>query len=142
MVAGIAAPNPSGIPGFNEAFVTNAGVGGGSANAVPLKSWYNVVLNVSNSGDSLMLPPAAPTMQVLVMNYSGQFPNTTANPTTVFGNVNADGTIDTIAAANGAQGTAGVSIPANAIGLFFCITGQTGFTNEPTPGQWQYKILT
>lgn len=142
MVMGIAAPNPSGIPGFNEAFNTSAGAGGGAANAVPLKSWYNIVLNVNSAGDSLMLPPAAPTMQILVMNYSGQFPNTNANACTVFGNVNADGTMDTIANATGVQGTAGVSVPANAVGLFFVVTGQTGFTNEPIAGQWQYKILT
>lgn len=141
MVMGIAAPNPSGIPGFNEAFVTQAGVGGGIANAIPLKSWYNVVLNVLNAGDSLSLPPAAPTMQILVMNYSGQFPNTTANAATVFGNVSPEGVQDTIANATGVQGTAGVSVPANAVGLFFVVTGQTGFTNEPTAGQWQYKIL-
>lgn len=142
MVAGIAAPNPSGIPGFNEAFNTQAGVGGGVQNAVPLKSWYNIVLNVINAGDSLMLPPAAPSMQVLVMNYSGQFPGTAANACTVFGNVSAEGVQDTVANATGVQGTAGTSVPANAIGLFFVIVPQSGFTNEPNAGQWQYKILT
>jgi hypothetical protein len=140
MVAGIAAPNPSGIPGFNEAFVTNAG-GSGVANAVPLKSWYNIVLSAPTAGGALMLPPAAPTLQVLVINNSGQFPNTVGNDVTVFGNVNAEGTQDTVADATGVQGTAGTDIPANAVGLFFCVTPQAGFTNEPIAGQWQFKVL-
>jgi hypothetical protein len=141
MVAGIAAPNPSGIPGFNEAFILNAG-GQGAINAAPLKSWYNVVVNVAASNDAVMLPPAAPSMQVLVINNSGQFPNTTANTAMVFGNINAEGTQDTIANATGVQGTTGVAVPANAIGLFFVLTGQVGFTNEPLAGTWQFKILT
>jgi hypothetical protein len=140
MVAGIAAPNPSGIPGFNEAYITNAG-GVGVANAVPLKSWYNIILSVPTAAGAVMLPPAAPTMQVLVLNNSGQFPNTVAGSVTVFGNVNDEGQQDTIANATGVQGTTGVAVAANAVGLFFVVTPQAGFTNEPVAGQWQYKVL-
>jgi len=140
MVAGIAAPNPSGIPGFNEAYIVNAG-GVGAANAAPLKSWYNIVLSVPTANGAVMLPPAAPTLQVLVMNNSGKFPDTVAGTCVVFGNINPTGQQDTIADATGVQGTAGTAVPANAVGLFFVVTPQAGFTNEPIAGQWQFKIL-
>jgi hypothetical protein len=140
MVAGIASPNPSGIPGFNEAFIVNAG-GVGVANSVPLKSWYNIVINVATANGAVQLPPAAPAMQVLVLNNSGQMPNTTAGTCTVFGNVNAEGEQDTIASATGVQGTTGVAVAPNAVGIFFVLTQQTGFTNEPLVGTWQYKVL-
>lgn len=140
MVAGLAAPNPSGIPGFNEAYVKAGGVG--AVNANPLRSWYNVVIDAPTAAGAVQLPPAAGTaMQVTVVNNSGKFPGTAANAVTVFGGLNIDGSQDTIANATGVQGTAGVSVPANAVGLFYVLTGQSGFTNEPMAGSWQFKIL-
>lgn len=135
MVLGIASPNPSGIPGFNEAYGLVAGVGGGALNARPLPSWYNVITNVINTNDSMALPPAAWAMEIAVANNGG-------NTCVIFGNINPQGTQDTIAGSTGVQGTTGVAIPNNAVGLFWVLTPQRGRSSGPgMPGTWQYKIL-
>lgn len=133
MPIGIAAPNPSGLPGFNQAYGLRAGAGGGIANARPLPSWYNVVTTVVTAADSFTLPPAYAPEEVTVSN-------TAANSCTVFGNVNPQGVQDTILV-GGAQVTTGVAVAANATAIFWCLTPQAGFTNAPIAGTWQYKIL-
>lgn len=136
MPIGIAAPNPSGIPGFNAKYGLTAGPGGGAVNARPLPSWYNIVTRVATANDSMSLPPAAPSMEVTVVNQGGA-------AMVVFGNTNPFGVQDTIGAASGgAQGTTGFAVPNGAVALFFVLLPQVGFTNQWIPGQWACKILT
>jgi|SRR5215831_517894 len=139
MPLGPGAPNPSGIPGFNAQYGVIAHAGGGNANATPLAGWLNTVTTCATAADSVMLPPGYAGMEVTVINHG-------AAACTVFGFMNTapgDVVTDTIAPANSAtQGTAGVSVAALAVGIFYCMIGQGGPTNGIQPAQWQAKILT
>jgi hypothetical protein len=149
MPIGIAAPQPSGIPGFNlSGMYLVAGIGGGAINARQLPGWYNVVRSVINANDSVALPPAVCGGEpVIVYNYSNAIDPVTNNPVgvsntlVVFGSTNPFGVEDTIDNA-GVQGTAGVAIPAGSMAMFWATTPQSGFTNDWNPGRWNYKILT
>jgi|SRR5215472_822381 len=139
MVAGPGAPNPSGIPGFNAQFGIIAHAGGGNANATQLNAWLNTIVTVTSANDSVMLPPGYSGAIIYVINHG-------ANACQVFGfqsTAPGDAVTDTIAPSNSAtQGTAGVSLPSLAVGIFFCMVGQGGPTNGITPAQWQFKALT
>lgn len=150
MPIGIAAPQPSGIPGFNlSGMFLTAGIGGGAINARQLPGWYNVVRSVINANDSLALPPAVCGGEpILVMNYSNAIDPDTGDPVgvsntcVVFGSTNPFGVEDTIDDGTGNQGTAGVAIPAGSVGMFWATAPQAGFTNDWLPGRWNFKILT
>jgi hypothetical protein len=138
MVLGPAAPNPSGLPGFNAHYGITANPGGGNSNAVLLNGWLNTVTQVGTAGDSVMLPPGYAGMEITVINLG-------ANSLQVFGFMNtAPGDIvtDTIAPPTSiVQGTAGVAVASGAVGLFWCMTGQGGPTNGVFPAQWRSKVL-
>jgi len=138
MVAGPGAPNPSGMPGFNAQYGITAHAGGGNANATLLNGWMNTITTVATAADSVMLPPGYAGMEIVVINHG-------ANAAQVFGfqsTFQGDLVTDTIAPANSAtQGTVGVSLAALAVGLFYCMTGQGGPTNNITPAQWQFKSI-
>ena len=150
MPIGIAAPQPSGIPGFNLAgmYVT-AGMTAGIVNARPLPGWYNILRSVPVANGPVTLPPATcGGQEVVVWNYSNYIAPLTgvapgvSNTAVVFGNVNPFGAQDTIAAATGGtQVTTGVAVAPNAMVLFYVMRPQAGFTNAWLPGQWQFKIL-
>lgn len=134
MTIGIASPNPSGLPGFNEAIGIVAGAGNTVANAVPLPSWYNVVNVVRTINDSVTLPPAAWSQTVWVLNRG-------ALQMQVFGNVNPFGVQDLIAVGAGVPGTGAAQIAAGGMAMFSVIIPQHGYTNAWRPGAWQLKIL-
>src|SRR5258708_2775659 len=58
-----------------------AAAGGGQANATLLPCMLNRVVTVANPGDSVMLPPALPGLDILVSNVG-------ANPMAMFGSGN------------------------------------------------------
>jgi hypothetical protein len=132
---GIGSPLPSGIPGFNQAgMYIAAGVGGGSVNATPLPSWYNIVRSVITANDSVSLPPATCGGEaVMVMNVG-------AANLMVFGARNG-GIEDTIDDGSGTQATTGVVVAAGDAMLFYAIAPQGGYTNGPTAGQWIGKAF-
>jgi hypothetical protein len=138
MVAGPAAPNPSGLPGFNARYGVKANPGGGNANASQLTGWLNTVTQVATAADSVMLPPAYAGAEITVVNEA-------AVALQVFGYMNtAPGDIvtDTVAPPGSVvQGTAGASVAAGTVMIFFCIIGQGAFTNGITPGQWVARSL-
>jgi hypothetical protein len=130
MPLGIGSPLPSGIPGFNQAgMYIAAGVGGGSVNAKPLPSWYNVIRSVITANDSVSLPPATCGGEAIMVQNVG------AANLMVFGARN--GAVeDTIDDGTGTQATTGMIVPVGTAMLFYAITPQGGYTNAPTPGAW------
>jgi hypothetical protein len=136
MPLGIGSPIPSGIPGFNQAgMYLAAGVGGGSVNAKPLPSWYNIVRSVITANDSVSLPPATCGGEPIVVI------NTGAAALMVFGARN--GAVeDTIDDGTGTQATTGLAVPAGTAVLFYAIVPQGGLTNAPTAGAWIGRALT
>ena len=122
---GIAAPNPSGIPGFNLDYV-QAHSGGGATSATPLPGWCNVVTVVAADHDSVALPPGYPSEPCVVINNG-------AHILTVYGSNS-----DTIAVATStSQVTTGITIASGAIQVFVCISGEYGNTNAPVGAQWK-----
>lgn len=139
MPLGPGAPNPSGLPGFNADYGIRANPGGGNPNATQLRGWQNTVTYAATAADSVMLTPGYAGQEVQVTNLA-----TVA--VQVFGFMNtAPGDIVTdqiIPPAGGAPVITGVSLPANSVGLFWCLTGQGGMSNGITPAVWIAKILT
>lgn len=126
----IGAPLPNGIPGFNQAgLYVKAGAGGGSVNARPLPSWYNVIRTVATANDSVSLPPATCGGEAIMVTNLG------AAALMVFG-ANNGGVEDTIDDGTGAQATTGMAVPVGTSMLFYAIVPQGGYTNAPTAGQW------
>jgi hypothetical protein len=79
---------------FSESFQDNitANPGGGQTGAFQLTRQNNRVTTVTTAGDSIMLPPALPGLEVIVVNHG-------ANSMQVFGN--GTDTIDDVATATG-----------------------------------------
>ena len=130
----IGTPLPNGIPGFNQAgMFVKAAPGGGSPNATPLPSWYNIVRVAATANDSVALPPASCGGEpIIVMNLG-------AAAVTVFGARNNAGIEDTTSTGTAAQATTGISVPVGATMMFYAIRPQGGYTNSPTAGQWVAK---
>jgi hypothetical protein len=138
MVAGPGAPNNSGIPGFNAVYGIVAHAGGGNANATPLNGWLNTIVTVVTAADSVMLPPGYAGAEITVLNRGAASAQVFGFQSTISGDVVTD-TI--IPVAGGAAVTTGVALAANAIGIFWCVLGQSGQTNAITPAVWQYKAI-
>lgn len=81
---------------------------GGTQAGTPLQNAFNRVTTVATAGDSVLLPPAAPGMQCIVVNAAA------ANSMNVFPSV---GDAINAIAANGA-----FAMAANKTALFTCIT--------------------
>jgi hypothetical protein len=92
-----------------------AAAGGGQANATLLPCMLNRVTTVATPGDSVMLPPAQPGLDILVSNVG-------ANPMAVFGSGN-----DQIDAA-GIGGS--VSHMANSVVIYSCYGQASGWQSE------------
>ena len=123
MPIGPGSPNPSGMPMFNTAYGLTAHAGGGSAAALMLPAWNNVVTVVATANDSVMLPPCYAGAQVIVTNNQS-----TTNALAVFAYV------PTAGAPDGVIGPA-VSATANSVTvgqfhttMFLGILGEGGLT--------------
>jgi hypothetical protein len=131
-------PNPSGIPGFNAQYGITAHAGGGQAQATQLNGWLNTITTVATAADSVQLPPGYAGMEVTVINHGANSCQVFGFQSTVLGDV----VTDTIAPVGSAvQGTVGVALAALAVGLFYCMTGQSGPSNAIVPAQWQFKLI-
>lgn len=136
MTIGVGSPNPSGIPGFNATTIT-AGTTQTQAGATQLPAFLNNVI-VLNAGDGVILPPGFAGAAIGVNNNS-------ANALQVYGAMGLNGALsDTIAAAadnTQVAGATGVSQPAGAMAVYYCIIGEGGNTNAPTRAQWKQGLL-
>ena len=133
MTIGPAAPNPSGIPGFNCVQGITAHAGGGQTNATPLPAWLNEVSVVATANDSVMLPPGYAGAAVTIINDG-------VASMQVFGYLPASGAGDTIAAHGSATQVAtgtGVAQGAGTIATYFCFSGENGNTNNTNAALWK-----
>lgn len=95
-----------------DAIVAHAG--GGQANATPLVYEVNRVTTVANPGDSVLLPPSAAGLTVILINNG-------ANPMQVYGSGN--DTIDGVASATGVSQMQGSNV------IYVCTTAGAWTTN-------------
>lgn len=104
-----------------ESFQDNitAKAGGGQSGAFPLNTQTARVTTVASIGDSVMLPPSAPGLELIVMNHG-------ANAMQVFGN-GADAVDDQAAAV-------GVSQMSNSMVIFTCVTAGLWYTEGLSSG--------
>jgi hypothetical protein len=100
---------------FTESFADQltAHAGGGQTNGLQLTAQNNRITTVATSGDSVVLPPSAPGMEIFVINHG-------ANPLQIYG-LGSD-TINDVA-----SGT-GVSMMQNSLVLFICVTKGSWYT--------------
>jgi hypothetical protein len=96
-----------------------AKAGGGQAQATQLNSQTSRIITVATAGDSVMLPPSAPGLELIVINHG-------ANSMQVYGN----GT-DTI---DDQSASAGVSQMANSMVIFTCVTAGNWYTEGLSSG--------
>lgn len=118
---GLSANTTSGTLGFayatlfNESFQDSitAHSTGGQANAFPLTAQTSRITVVGASGDSVLLPPSAPGLELVVINHG-------ANPMQVFGT--GTDTIDDAAAATG------VTQMQSSFVIYSCVTAGAWYT--------------
>jgi hypothetical protein len=100
---------------FTETFADNltAHAGGGQANGLQLTAQNNRITTVATTGDSVVLPPSAPGMEIFVINHG-------SNPCQVYG-LGSD-TVNDVAAATGVQQMQ------NSLVLYICVTKGSWYT--------------
>lgn len=132
MVAGVGAPNPSGIPSFNTQFGLQANLTG-VTNATLAPAWINEFSSVTTNG-AILLPPASAGLQIQIIN-DGLF------SATVYGAA-VGSSYDTVNLHTSTSGvTTGVAQASGTVALYICYEGQGGNTNNPTAGAWK-QLLT
>lgn len=132
MVAGVGAPNPSGIPNFNTQFGLQAN-STGVTNATQIPAWVNEFSTNTTNG-AAQLPPASAGLGIYVVNDG-------ANSMTVYGAA-VGGSYDTVNLHTSTSGvTTGVAQASGTVALYLCYEGQGGNTNAPIAGAWK-QLLT
>jgi hypothetical protein len=120
MEAGCGWGGPGGMF-FSESFEDNitATAGGGQANARQLTRQNSRVTTVATAGDSVMLPPALPGLELVLVSHG-------LNPMQVFGN--GTDTIDDVATATG------VPQMADSTTLYYCMSAGNWYTEGLASG--------
>ena len=98
-----------------------ATAGGGAANAFPITTQTARVSVVATAGDSVVLPPSAPGLELMIINHG-------ANAMQVFGKQPAGDVIDDQALATG------VSQMANSLVIYSCATAGKWYTEGLSTG--------